>query len=245
MESIKTKGLIIKSTNYGEANRMLKVFTVDMGIVSVCVYGARGRKKGLGASSRIFGWGDFMLGGTQERLRAEEISIHEGFYPLAEDIAKLSAAVYFADLAEAVTGMSNPDAAVLRLLLNTLYAMCYKDVGIKTARAVYELRIAAAGGYMPVLDACVSCGETEGEMWFDILRGGRLCRHCRRPDSIALNAGVAEAMRYILTAEEKRIFSFYADDGVINNLLNISEKYAAAHFERDFASLDYLKKLDG
>lgn len=243
MESVKTKGLIIKSADYGEANRMIKIFTIDLGIISAGVYGARSKKKGLGASSRLFGWGDILLRGTPDRLRAEEISIREGFYPLSEDIQKLASAVYFSDLAEAALGTNNPDAQILRLLLNTLYAICYNSVDIAAAKTVYELRIAAAGGYMPAVDACAVCGETQGEMWFDIRRGGALCQSCRRPNSVKISPPTLAAMRYILTADEKRIFSFRADSDIIAALGHISEEYMIEHFERKFASLDYLKKI--
>lgn len=243
MESIKTKGLIIKSTDYGEANRMIKIFTTDLGIISAGVYGARSKKKGLGASSRLFCWGDILLRGTQDRLRADEISVKEGFYPLSEDIQKLAAAVYFSELAEAAVGTDNPDEQILRLLLNTLYAICYHDVDNLTAKTVYEFRIAAAGGYMPAVDACAACGETQGEQWFDIRRGGVLCARCRRADSIKISPPVLAAIRYILSADEKRIFAFRADRDVITALGRISEEYMTEHFDRKFASLDYLKKV--
>ena len=176
MESIKTKGLIIKSSDYGETSRMITVFTEDMGIVSAGVYGAHSKKKGLGASSRIFTFGEFLFKESNGRLRADEIAVREGFFPLCEDIVKLSAAVYFADLAYAAVGMNNRDEGVLRLLLNTIYAMCYNDVEPDTAKTVYEFRLAAEGGYLPVLDYCAACSSSlDGEIFFDIERGVILC----------------------------------------------------------------------
>lgn len=244
MESIKTRGLIIKSSDYGETSRMITVFTEDMGIVSAGVYGAHSKKKGLGASSRIFTYGEFLFKESGGRLRADEIAVREGFFPLCEDIVKLAAAVYFADLAFAAVGMNNKDTGVLRLLLNTLYAMCYNDVDSDTAKTVYEFRLAAEGGYLPRLDVCASC-ETEPleEIYFDIERGGILCKSCRRPDSIRINNAVLSAIKYILFAEDKKIFAFKADDKVTSLLSQISEQYIGEHLERSFKSLDYYKKI--
>lgn len=242
MESIKTRGLIIKSTDYGEANRMIKLFTADLGIIWAGVYGARSKKKGLGASSRLFGWGEVHLKGTPDRYRAEEITICEDFYPLSEDIVSLAAAVYFAELAEVALGEHNPDFAVLRLLLNTLYAVSYNGVGVDTAKAVYELRLAKECGYMPALESCAVCGGG-GEMWFDAPRGGIVCSGCRHRDSVEITPGVLAAMRYVLSADEKRIFAFKAESKILADLGRLSEAYISTQLERRLSSLEYLNKI--
>lgn len=243
MESIKTKGLIIKATSYGEANRMIKIFTTDFGIISASVYGALSKKKGLGASSRIFSWGDFLLTGRNGRQRADDIAVREGFYPLCEDIVLLSLAVYFAELAEAAVGEGNPDEGVLRLLLNTLYAMCYNGIEPEIAKTVFELRIAECSGYLPHIDGCSVCGNADGEMWFDIPRGGLLCGECHTPSSIAVKPSVIAAMKYILSAEDKKIFSFRADKPTAAQLSALTEDYISVHLDKKFRALDYYKQI--
>lgn len=244
MESVKTRALIMRSTDYGEANRSIKIFTPDLGIVRASVYGARSKKKSLGGGTRVFSLCSMLL--TKGRggiLRAEQITVEEGFYPLSEDIVKLSAAVYFSDLAEACLGGGNSDEGVLRLLLNTLWAMCYADVSAERARAVYQLRLAAAGGWEPMLGSCVSCGAADGDMFFDSARGGVLCKSCRRPSSEHVSAAALAVMRWILAAADKRIFSFRADDAVTDEIARLTEAYILEHIERTPASLSYYKKI--
>ncbi len=244
MESVKTRALIIRTTDYGEANRSIKIFTPDLGIVRATVYGAHSRKKSLGGESRVFSLCSLVL--TRGRggiMRAEQISVEEGFYPLSEDIVKLSAAVYFADLAEACIGFGNSDEGVLRLLLNTLWAMCYAGVPAERARAVYQLRLAAAGGWEAALGACISCGAADGAMYFDSERGGLLCKSCRRPSSAPLPPAVLVAMRGILAAKDKKIFAFRAEEAVTDTVAELSEKYLLGRIERTPASIAYYKNI--
>ncbi|MBQ7794308.1 MAG: DNA repair protein RecO [Clostridia bacterium] len=245
MDSIKTRGLIIRSTDYGEANRILTVFTEDLGIVSANVYGAKSLKKGLGAASGIFVFGDIMLKDTNGRLRIEEIRVREGFFPLCEDIVKLSLASYFADLAHTAVGDGNRDESVLRLLLNTLYAICYNGVDLELARTVFEFRLAAVGGYLPECEHCVACNTDDfgGELYFDIARGGILCGKCRRADSFKISEAARRALYYILHAEDKKIFSFNASSEVCTLLGAVSERYISEHLERSFKTLEYYKKM--
>ncbi len=244
MESIKTRGLIIRASDYGETARILSIFTEDLGVIQATVYGAHSKKKGLGASSRIFTWSEFLLTNSKGKWRADEIKTKEGFFPLSEDIVKLSLSVYLADLAYSAVGPENKDMGVLRLLLNTIYAICYGEVDLDVAKTVYEFRLAKEGGYMPNLENCVSCGQdTYGEIYFDTESGGIVCEKCRRPKSVFLTKAQYEALKYIFTADDKKIFSFETKGDVFDLLSSLSEKYILNHLEQNFKSLEYYKKI--
>ncbi len=246
MDSIKTMGLIIRTNDYGEANRILTVFTEAFGVVSANIYGAKSLKKGLAAASGLFVFGDMVLNSSKGRYRIEEIKLREGFFPLCEDIKKLSLASYFADLAHTAVGDGNPDDAVLRLLLNSLYAICYNGIDLEMARTVFELRLAAVGGYLPECEHCIACGSTdisEG-CYFDTVRGGVLCDKCRTIDSKKISEAVRRAIYYILHAEDKRIFAFTATKEVLATLAGLSEQYISQHLDKRFKTLEYYKKIN-
>ncbi len=245
MDSIKTRGLVIRSTDYGEANRIITIFTEHLGIINANVYGAKSLKKGIGAASGLFVFGDILLVKRANRYKIEEIKVREGFFPLCEDITKLSLAAYFADLAHSAVGYQNRDDNILRLLLNSIYAICYNGIDLEMARTVFELRIAALGGYMPKTDRCACCDNddfTDG-LYFDIERGGILCSICKSPDSLQISDSARKAISYILTADDKRIFAFTASEKVLLEASKISERYVTEHFDRHFKTLEYYKKL--
>ncbi len=245
MDSIKTRGLIIRSTDYGEANRIVSIFTEALGVVSANVYGAKSLKKGLGAASGLFVLADVVLTESRGRYRIDELKVREGFFPLCEDITKLSLAAYFADLAHTAVGDLNPDDGVLRLLLNSIYAICYNGTDLELSRMVFEFRLAAVGGYLPECEKCSACGTdsfSDG-IYFDIASGGILCNACKRPQSVKINEFARQALHYILHAEDKRIFAFSVSYEVLKILGEISESYISEHLERKFKTLEYYKKI--
>ena len=61
MAGIKTNGIVIKQTDFGEGDRMLWVFTEDFGIVKAVGRGARKIKSKSGSSSQFLCYGDFNL----------------------------------------------------------------------------------------------------------------------------------------------------------------------------------------
>ena len=60
-------------------------------------------------------------------MTINNIDTLDGFYPVSEDIKKLSLCVYLADITYCILGMNNPDSRMLHLFLNSVYALAYRD----------------------------------------------------------------------------------------------------------------------
>ena len=70
-----------------------------------------------------------------------------------------------------------------------------------------------------------------------------MCKNCRANDSISINSGVYHTLRYILSSDIKKIFSFTAPYDILKTVYEICEKYAIFYSDKDFASLEYFKKI--
>ena len=242
----KTKGLIIKQSDYGEGNRMLTVFTEEFGIIKAVVYGAKSAKGRRAAASQFLTWADFMLFmGKGDVATVNSVTPIESFFPIQEDFEKLSLISYLADITYFAVGQGVPNPPLLKLFLNTLYVCAYKDVSVRKAKAVYELRLASDMGYRPIVTVCAACGEKGLPEYFSSECGGFICGNCHSHlrDDIKISKEVYSVIGYILYSEDKKVFSFDASDEVIKRVGEISEKYLLYRMERDFKTLDYLKKI--
>lgn len=241
METVKTRGIVARRADYGEANTILTVITDKLGVVSACVYGVRSKKNRMKAGAQVLCCSDFVLsrkGG--EVYRVDSMEIVDGFAPISEDLTLLALGNYFC---EAVCGNTAEDCAEqLRLLLNTLYLLAYKNFDVKTAKAVFELKMMQYAGYMPVTDRCIRCGKSGAVRGFS-LSGGTVCSECVSSEDIKLSDGVYRALRHILSAEGKSLYSFSASDEVRRALSALAEKYLLHKTERRYKSLEYLKKI--
>ena len=109
-------------------------------------------------------------------------------------------------------------------------------------KAVFELRLAKEAGYEPSTQICIKCAKEEAPVAFDI-SGGVKCAKCKTAWDIPASAGLLAALKYILTAEDSKIFSFTVTDSVQKELENLSEKYILTKSERSYRSLEYVKKI--
>ena len=244
MAQIRARGIIIKQSDYGEGHRLLSIFAEGMGIIKAVSYGAKKIKSKSGASSQFLCWADFELykGNGNDIMTVNSIDTIDAFYPITEDIKKLSLCVYLADVTYNILGSANPDDRMLHILLNCVYALAYKDEDMEKVRAVFELKMMSVGGYMPSLSSCVSCGGNDVKA-FDLLKGGMVCAACGGKYTVQMDKTLYRAMEYIIFAEDRKMLSFSASDELIKRLGALTERYVSLQLDNRFASLDYYKTM--
>ncbi|MCR4692849.1 MAG: DNA repair protein RecO [Firmicutes bacterium] len=241
MERVKTRAIVARRADYSESNCMLTLFAEGLGVISASVYGIKSNKSRMRACCQLLCFAEFVLiKGKGDIYRAESAEIIETFYPISEDVKKLALAGYFLEVIG--DSFSAEDPQSLTLLLNTLYALSYKDIDCAVAKAVFELKIMQYSGYEPNLETCIRCGKAEKLISFDFV-GGTLCRDCSTHFAAGLLPDVKEAMRYILKSDIKRLFSFILPEPAKASLSEICEKYILSKSEKHYKSLEYYKKI--
>ncbi len=243
MDDLIFRGIIIKQNNYGDAHRMLTIFTESNGIIKAVRYGIRGKKTSNAAAFQLLCYGDFKLRPSKgDIMTASEADIIDGFYPVSEDIVKLSLLSYLADITYALLGEANPDRRILSLFLNTVYAAAYRSEPYLKLKTVYELKLMCADGFMPQLGGCGVCG---GEArYFSPDRGCMVCRSHRNAGDIKTSQGAAAIMKHIVTCPDKKMLAFSVkDEAYYSELSALTEKYVSAHADKEFASLGYFKAM--
>lgn len=241
--NLMTDGLIIKQSNYKESDRMLTIFTPEYGIIQAAARGVRKIKNCRAASAQLFCYSDFELytGGGDIAL-INNSSIKDAFYPISEDITLLALFTYLADITISALGCYNPDANIMNLFLNSLYAAAYKNTKPQKIKPVFEMRLMSGCGLMPDIRQCSRCGKTENLNFFSI-SDAAVCQNCRINPDLSISPDAYAGLYYILFSASKKIYSFNASEEVLDEISSLSEKYIIHHLEKKFSSLEYYKKI--
>ena len=238
------RGLILKETNLGEADKILTVLTEKDGKISVLAKNIRRVKGRFGAGATFLCYSDFEVTPSNNELfylkRATPI---ENFFALSEDIEKLALATYFGQLASfAVPECFSSDSETLSLLLNTFYMLCNSDKNLHFVKSVFEMRLMSEEGYAPLLSGCASCGNAEFPLFFNIKEGYTTCAECAK-EGVEITPALFKALQYIMHADIKKIYNFTVGEETLNALSNLTEQYAIYRLGRDFPALSYLKSI--
>ena len=244
---ITTRGLVIREVNYKEADKILTVLTDTEGKLTVSARGARRKGCRYSAATQLLSFSEMTLFGNRGRWSLNEAETSEQFLGLREDIVKLALGSYMAEVLEAVSAEDMPDPQVLQCGLNSLYALSSGLCPPEQVKAVFELRLMCLSGYEPDVSACCVCGKTEpAEPVLNIEGGSIHCRRCAMQGeraSVQLCSDSLAAMRHIVLAPAKRIFSYSLTGEAADRLSAACEKYMLYHTGRGYGSLDYYKGL--
>ncbi len=245
MGYIKTKGIVIKEVNTGEADRIITIFSKSHGRISGAAKGARRTKSKFVASTALLCYSDFVLYKGREIYSISSADVIEPFYELRNDVVKLTYSAHILELVNDAIQENQPSSKLLQLVLNTLHMLAKSNQPPELLIRIFELRMLKILGYAPHVNNCTMCGADEGEMNFSFRHCGLLCRNCGMHDklSIRINPGTVKALQHIIYSAAGELFNFSVSDSVQGDLERILKRYLRERLEKDYKKLDFLKTL--
>jgi DNA repair protein RecO (recombination protein O) len=211
----KSKGIVLRSIRYGEADRILDLYTRDAGLVSAIVKGIRRTKSRFGARLEPLSCVDYVAyqGRTLDTVTQAETL--RSFHGIREDLARFEA-----------------DRRVFNLLYNGLDTLEGADSGFEAVEAALGLKLSILAGYAPQLDACLGCeivlDEAPESLHYAPHLGGVLCAGCRSMtgDAFPIAPGALGRLRVLI---EGSIREAPAQSGLGESVLRVVRSHVLAH----------------
>jgi DNA repair protein RecO (recombination protein O) len=178
--SIKTEGIVLRSLRYGEADRILHLYTPTRGRISAIAKGVRKAKSRFGGRLEPFFRLDLVLyEGRSELLTvtsAETVAAHPR---LREHAGALDGAARACEAVARIFDDGDPHTGVYHLLANELALLDRDPARAGQANSLaFRLKLLLAAGFAPQLAGCASCGEAEHLVGFSGAAGGVVCAAC-------------------------------------------------------------------
>jgi DNA repair protein RecO (recombination protein O) len=171
---------VLRSMRYGEADRILHLYTPERGRVSAIAKGVRKAKSRFGGRLEPYFRLDLVLyqgrGDLMTVTSAETVAAH---HRLREAIAPLDGAARACEAVARIFDDGEPNPGVYHLLANELALLDAQPDRAGRANALaFRLKLLLAAGFAPQLSACASCGEREHLQGFSGAAGGVVCSAC-------------------------------------------------------------------
>ena len=178
--SLKTEAIVLRGIRYGEADRILHLYTPDRGRVSAIAKGVRRAKSRFGGRLEPFFRLNLVLyQGKSDLLTVTSAETIAGHPRLREHGAAIDGAARACDAVSRLFGDGEPHAGVYHLLANQLALIDREPAQATRANALaFRLKLLLAAGFAPHLGSCASCGEPEHLVGFSGATGGVVCGAC-------------------------------------------------------------------
>lgn len=244
MEKISVDAVVVKVSVTGESDRIVWLLTGRNGIIRAFAKGARKVKGKLHGAASPFVYGTFWLTETKGSYNITDAEIKEMFFPLREELERLTLAQYFCEIAVKCIDEGNSSEDHLRLLLNSLYFLCNGKKDPLMLKSLYEIRSCVLLGYSPDVIACDLCGEFETPyMYFDCTGGNIFCEKCGNPQLFPrVELSVISAIRHFVFSDFNKVFSYDYSKTDLTSLNHITEQYFLNCIQLHFETLEFYHK---
>ena len=177
---VKTPGVVLRSMRYGEADRILHLYTPQRGKVGAIAKGVRRARSRFGGRLEPFFRLNLVLHeGRSDLLTVTAAETVAGYPRLREDAEALDTAARACDAVARLFEQGDPNPPVYHLLANELALLDADGArGGAANQLAFRLKLLLAAGLAPHLSACASCGESDRLTAFSGAAGGVVCAAC-------------------------------------------------------------------
>lgn len=176
---IRLEAVVLRHSDWGEADRLLWLFTLELGKIRALAKGVRKIRSRKAGHLEPFTRASLLLAKGRDILLVTQAETLDAFLGLREDLAGITYASYIAELLDRFTYEEGENQALYRLLVESLQRLSV-EVDRDLVARYYELRLLDLVGFRPELFRCLGCGEQirAQNQYFSAQQGGILCPQC-------------------------------------------------------------------
>jgi DNA repair protein RecO (recombination protein O) len=178
--SLKTEAVVLRSMRFGEADRILHLYTPQRGRIAAIAKGVRRARSRFGGRLEPYFRLQMVLHeGRSELLTVTGADTVDGHSRLREHGPALDSAARACDAVTRLFETSEPHPGVFALLCNELALLDARpEQATHANQLAFRLKLLLAAGLAPQLAGCASCGEPEHLVAFSGAAGGIVCSAC-------------------------------------------------------------------
>ena len=203
--SYKTEAIVLRSIRFGEADRVLHLYTLERGRIGAVAKGIRRTKSRFGGRLEPMSHVELVLhegrGELQTITGVQLIRSHsaarDGHYRLSVGFVALEAMLRLFPEQEA----NDRAFSALARFLDLLDEVEGRDgrPALDPLVLAFQLKLLWLAGYLPHLTSCAECGGEAGLVGYSPRAGGAVCGNCRA-DAIPLSAAGLRGIEGLLRA---------------------------------------------
>jgi len=241
----KCEGIVIRTTDYGETNKIVTLYTREWGKVGIMARGAKKPNSRLSSITQLFTHGYFLVQRGSGLGSLQQGEIITSMRSIGEDIFLTAYASYIVELTDKCTEEKKSNPFHFELLYQTLNYMnegCEPDILMN----IYEMKMLNVMGLYPILNQCSVCGSTDGHFSFSIREGGFICHRCldKDPYHFKLSPASVKLLRLFYYFDLSRLGTISVKDETKEELKKVITAYYEEYSGLHLKTKKFLNSMD-
>lgn len=245
--SFRVEAVVLRHANWGEADRILTLYTRERGKVRAIAKGARRIKSRKAGHLEPFTHVTLQLAKGRDLFIITQAETLEAYLPIHENLDKTSQAAYLAELLDRFTYEDESENhTIFHLLTETLDRIENEDDPWLAIR-YYEVHLLDLLGYRPHLFECANCGEKikAVDQFFSPAAGGVLCPRCGAglPGAWPVPVGTLKYLRHFQRSDYPSAKNAHPGLEVQNEVEALLQGYVTFLLERSLNSPEFIRQI--
>jgi DNA repair protein RecO (recombination protein O) len=241
-----TEAVVLRRRNWGEADRILTLFTPQRGKIRVRAVGVRKPASRKAGHLELFHRANVFLARGRDFDIVTQAETVESFARLRDDLVRSAAASYVVELLDRLSPEEEENPAAYVLIVRTLEALGGEGEPPLVLRC-YDLKLLDTMGYRPELSACTVGGEEikAEDQFFSPMRGGAVCPRCadRAEGSYPVSLAALKVMRHIQRSPLEEGFRLRVRKTTLAELEQVLQRYIQFLIESPLRSRKYFSEV--
>ncbi len=237
-----TQAITLKATDYKENDKLLLIYSVDLGKITVHARGIKKATAKLKFAGEPFCFGQFELACSHDRYTLKTCDQTESFYSLREDIVAFYAGC---SILETLAVMETEAQSNPQVFVATLKSLSQLAEGVNAQLVALHFVISYLElcGYKLQPSLCATCQQRlDGKAYLDLSQGGFVCQNCQTPNAVVVSRPAKALFDLLEGLPVEKLKNVNATGNQVKECLQILSTYLSYDFGK-IKSLSELAKM--
>lgn len=231
---VKTKAIVIGSKDYKEKDKLVTLFSLEEGVITVTFKGVKNANAKLKSAKELFSFGDFIYikGKTNTIISAD---ILNSFYDITKNIKNYFVACNILKIIRTILPEGETSAELFIDTLKALNLLSENTVDSQKVICKFLISVFEGFGYSFNLNKCSSCGVaflSQSHRFMNLRYGDITCYNCRVGEVEELSNATYQALRLLSQTDYNSLNSLKISGNIMQDVYNILHKNYTFRFNQ-------------
>lgn len=241
------EAVVVRASDFGEADRLVTLLTPFRGLVRAVARGARKPKSRIGGNIDLLRHINASLNEGRNLHNVSQAQSASSLRGLHSGLEKMATGLYMAELAERFSVEGGTNAPLFNHLVRMLQILDAEPLHPLMSRW-FEIQVLRINGFTPTVNQCVDCGaelEPQGHV-FSPERGGIVCPNCRAAESDVLlpaSLNTVKLLRHMARAQWEEVRPLNPGEDELRQIGRIMKEHLYFVLDRSVRSTAFMDEV--
>lgn len=241
---VNTKGVIIKSIDYKENDKLIWAYTEKLGKITFIARGAKKSKSRNLSITLPLCFADYTFFKGRNLYNLQEGKILNSFQGLLNNLEKLTYSSYICELIDICVQDSEVNEVLFRDFITCLYLLNTDAMDYELLIRAFELRLLGMTGYGLQFDKCSICKKPISTSdYISLSHFGGVCSECSKEQGLYISKAGYNALRFLSKTPMDKIYRLNITKEVKNQIEKVITFIINSNYSRKPKSLEMLNYI--